>query len=109
MPKKSNMVYQFKITLYETNPVIWRRIQVSEDFNFWDLHVAFQDSMGWQDCHLHCFVFKRKHSGKVTEIGIPLDDESAGVILPGWEIKISKYFDEIGGRAQYNYDFGDNW
>ncbi len=40
------VVYQFKITLKEIEPVIWRRIVVPATYGFWDLHVAMQDSMG---------------------------------------------------------------
>ncbi len=42
-----NRVCQFKIQLKEISPLIWRRILVPEKYNFWDLHVAIQDSMGW--------------------------------------------------------------
>ena len=55
MKKKFNQVYQFKITLDEIKPPIWRRIQVPETYTFWDLHVAIQDAMGWLDYHLHEF------------------------------------------------------
>ena len=48
-------MYQFKITLTEVRPPIWRRIQVPGTCSFWDLHVAIQDAMGWRDCHLHLF------------------------------------------------------
>ena len=46
--KKFNKVYQFKISLKEIKPPIWRRIQVPDTYSFWDLHVAIQDSMGWR-------------------------------------------------------------
>jgi hypothetical protein len=39
-------VLQFKIELTEILPLIWRIILVPSDYNFWDLHVAIQDSMG---------------------------------------------------------------
>lgn len=45
-------VYDFTITLLNTNPAIWRRIHIPENYTFRDLHVAIQDSMGWLDCHL---------------------------------------------------------
>jgi hypothetical protein len=32
------MIYQFKITLNKTNPVVWRRIQVPDTFTFRRLH-----------------------------------------------------------------------
>ena len=53
----SQLIYQFKITLNDTLPEIWRTIQVSENDSFWDLHVAIQDAMGWLDYHLHEFNF----------------------------------------------------
>ena len=44
-----NQVLQFSVTLQGIEPKIWRRIHVPSDYNFWDLHVAIQDAMGWQD------------------------------------------------------------
>ena len=55
-------VYQFKITMKDIIPFIWRRILVPETYNFWDLHVAIQDAIGWLDYHLHVFRIRRKHS-----------------------------------------------
>ena len=46
MAAKFDNVYQFKITLKGSKPSIWRRIQVPENYSFWDLHVAIQDAMG---------------------------------------------------------------
>ena len=46
---KNHLIYQFKITLYEIEPRIWRRIQVPVKYSFWDFHVAIQDAMGWLD------------------------------------------------------------
>jgi hypothetical protein len=60
LPFFKNQVFQFKIELLEIIPTIWRRILVPADYNFWDLHVAVQDSMGWQDRHLHHFEIGRK-------------------------------------------------
>jgi hypothetical protein len=55
MAKKAHNIYQFKITLEGIKPSLWREIQVSETYSFWDLHMAIQDVMGWLDCHLHQF------------------------------------------------------
>jgi Plasmid pRiA4b ORF-3-like protein len=46
-----HLIYQFKITLQEIAPPIWRSIQVPAGYSFWDLHVAIQDSMGWLKGH----------------------------------------------------------
>jgi len=105
-------VYQFKITLKGIRPPIWRRIQVPENYTFWDLHVAIQDSMGWEDYHLHEFEIFDPSKGLKVNIGIP--PEELGVsfgkeTLPGWEERISDYFSMENRRAVYVYDFGDNW
>ena len=47
-------VYQFKITLKEYQPRIWRRIQVA-DCTLDKLHEHIQTAMGWTNSHLHHF------------------------------------------------------
>jgi hypothetical protein len=107
--KWQNLVFQFKISLQEITPTIWRRIQVPAKYSFWDLHVAIQDSMGWFDCHLHAFRLKRPHGKKNIEIGIPIDDFDDIKVIQGWDEYISDYFIEPGRIATYEYDFGDSW
>ena len=34
-PKPTDVVYQFLIALAETEPLVWRRIQVPEKYSFW--------------------------------------------------------------------------
>jgi len=48
-------VYQLKITLAESAPVIWRRLQVPSSIKLCCLHSAIQVVMGWTDSHLHQF------------------------------------------------------
>jgi len=109
MKKKYDQVYQFKITLKGTKPPIWRRIQVPETYNFWDLHVAIQDAMGWEDYHLHEFVFTLPIMNIKVRIGIPMEDDFDETILPDWDQKIADYFSSETPKAEYTYDFGDGW
>jgi len=104
-----NLIYQFKIELAEIEPTVWRVIQVPSTYNFWDLHVAIQDSMGWLDYHLHVFNFKMPHRKQPTMIGIPDEEFDDRKVLPGWEVPITDYFNEPGQSAIYDYDFGDGW
>ena len=108
MRKKFTKVYQFKITLKDIKPLVWRCIQVPETYTFWDLHVAIQDAMGWSDYHLHEFEIFNSSSGLKVNIGIP-DEDFGGEIFPGWEQKIADYFSMENRSADYTYDFGDNW
>lgn len=108
MNKESNRIYQFKITLWDIRPPIWRRIQVPETYTFWDLHVAIQDAMGWADYHLHEFEIASLQSRGKARIGIPEGDFDREV-LPGWKQKIADYFTQKNRTANYMYDFGDGW
>jgi len=109
LPRRS-FVHQFLIVLAGTNPVVWRRIQVPARYSFWDLHVAIQDAMGWEDYHLHEFTLPQPKHDRSVRIGIP-DDEfpEERPCLAGWETQISEYFDGGSWIAGYVYDFGDNW
>lgn len=107
----SNQVYQFKIELLDIFPTIWRRILVPSDYNFWDLHVAIQDAMGWMDSHLHHFEIKGKGKREAALVGMP-DFYGTGElpeVFPGWEIPMSRYFNDLGVQAKYKYDYGDGW
>lgn len=104
-------VYQLKVALNGIRPPVWRRIQVPANYTFWDLHVALQDSMGWLDSHLHEFQVQNPSSGLEERIGTPAeeDPELLGVVHPGWKRYISDYFSLENPKAQYMYDFGDDW
>jgi len=102
-------VMQFKVTLLDIHPPVWRRIEVPASYTFWDLHVAIQDSMGWKDSHLHQFKLGSGRRGGVV-IGIPDEEFEAGrQTLPGWRVPVRRYLAKVGDKARYEYDFGDGW
>lgn len=111
MSKKINEVYQFKITLNNSKPPIWRRIVVPSDYSFWDLHVAIQNCMGWYGYHLHIFEMINPALNRKVEIGIPEQENGVfyRIVLPEVKEQISKYFNENNRNARYEYDFGDSW
>lgn len=106
--KTLSNIFQFKINLRGSKPNIWRRIQVPENYTFWDLHVAIQDAMGWDDCHLHKFEMVNPTTGEKDLIGIPNHDVF-GDTLPETATKIDEYFLSPKNKAIYEYDFGDGW
>lgn len=104
-------VLQFKVTLDGVQPTVWRRFQVLESYNFWDLHVAIQDVMGWDDSHLHVFRVRKSEATQTELIGVPDEDAVIGgsITLPGRNVPILDYFPGEGASAKYEYDFGDGW
>jgi len=108
---EKRMVLQFRIELNDITPAIWRRIQISTNCNFWDLHVAIQDAMGWHDHHLHRFEIKGKGKRNEIHIEIPDFDRLGGEkeVFPGWERPVMEHFNDLGVTAKYLYDYGDDW
>jgi len=103
---RRSTVFQLKIELLGIEPAIWRRIQVPDSYNFWDLHVAIQDAMGWSDYHLHSFNIV----GSSVTIGIPdPNGEDPPDFRPGWEVKLGEFFSHFSPLGLYEYDFGDSW
>jgi len=101
---------QFKIVLEDIEPPVWRRIQVPDIYTFWDLHVAIQDAMGWQDYHLHEFETVESATGATVRVGIPDGDfPDERPTRPGWQVPVASHFQAEGARASYLYDFGDGW
>ena len=52
--KPTRLLYQLKVTLIDSKPAIWRRIQV-KDCTLDKLHEHIQTAMGWTNSHLHHF------------------------------------------------------
>jgi len=93
MRRKFEPVYQFKITLLGVNPPVWRRIQVPETYDFWELHVAIQDAMGWYDYHLHEFYIKDPQTGKEIFISMPDEEDlEPERVVSELEAKVKDYF-----------------
>ncbi len=111
---KNDKVLQFKITLNDSKPKIWRRISVSAGASFFDLHVAIQDAMGWSDSHLHKFsIFPKDKKASALFIQFPDPDFEDDFIK--CEVRderferISEYFGVSIKQCIYEYDFGDGW
>jgi hypothetical protein len=96
-------IYQFKVTLKGSDPLIWRRFQVP-DLTLGELHDVLQVVMGWQDSHMHQFIVNGTYYGRATPDDLDLDVEDED------GIRLSQVFT---GRKKphivYEYDFGDNW
>jgi hypothetical protein len=100
-------LYQFRITLLDTQPPIWRRIQV-KDCTLDKLHDHIQTAMGWTNSHLHHFKVGQQLYGDpdlMQENFEEMDYEDTT------RTKLSAILPKSGQRFafEYEYDFGDGW
>jgi hypothetical protein len=101
--EKNVPIYQLLVTLVESQPPIWRRVQVPGDISLAKLHEILQIAMGWSNSHLHQFVV----DGISYSAPDPELDE-----LEGRDERTTR-LDQVATSAEdhfvYEYDFGDNW
>ncbi len=108
--KKFDHVLQLKISLENTKPLVWRKIQIPCTYTFWDLHVAIQDVMGWMDSHLHQFEVADPLTGERLFLGVPHEDDiDPESTIPEWEVPVASYLTLAHRSLSYEYDFGDGW
>ena len=103
----ADTIYQFKITLLESHPPIWRRIQV-KDCTLDTLHEHIQTAMGWTNSHLHRFqIGEQRYADPLL---MEEDFEEFGY-KDSTTTKISEILPKNGKqfRFEYEYDFGDGW
>src|SRR5271165_943130 len=104
--KKSGLLYQFRISLLNIKPAIWRRIQVT-DCTLADLHKYIQSAFGWWDYHLHQFEIDGVRYSQPAPDGDDFDmdfEDETQVVLSNLLPKSAKRT-----RWIYEYDFGDDW
>ena len=108
--KKFDHYLQLKISLENTKPLIWRRIEIPCTYTFWDLHVAIQDAMGWSDMHIHQFEVADPITGHPLFLGVPHEDDiDPDATIPEWEVRVASYLTLAHRTLTYEYDFGDDW
>lgn len=95
---------QFKATLKDIKPDIWRRFIIPADFRLDQLHDVLQVLFGWVDYHLRRFTING------VEYGIPdPDDDFKTVDLDDSLYRLHELYKKVGQHSTYEYDFGDGW
>lgn len=107
-----------KVTLADSKPRIWRRVEVHSGLTLHDLHYVIQCVFDWEDSHLYHFLVTP--DGKCTYKALrdatryhalppdPFfgDFEDAE---PADETLVGRIFNEQRSQIVYEYDFGDSW
>jgi hypothetical protein len=105
-PAKTDLLFQFKITLLDIKPPIWRRFQVP-DCTLVEFHEYIQAAFGWENYHLHQFDINGVQYSPPALDGDDFDmdfqDET--------DIFLNNVLPKSRRKARwiYEYDFGDGW
>ena len=96
-------ILQFRLSVKDVKPEIWRKLLVSSDTTLERLHAILQVLMGWGDKHLYAFVINEKRYSPPNE-----NDDDIGK-HNSIKAKLSGLFTKKTEAITYEYDFGDGW
>jgi hypothetical protein len=93
-----------RIELVDTDPLIWRQVEVPTSITLKTLHNIIQAAMGWFDLHLW-----EMRLGKQT-YGLPMDEDwGVEPRIDGAKVRLSQVLGPRKTVIDYTYDFGDSW
>src|SRR5712691_1212445 len=95
-------VMRLRVSLIDSEPLVWRRLLVPAAVRLDKLHRIFQDTMGWTDSHLH--MFRMDDDVLYTSYDHDLLQDEL-------DERMSTFEQALGDRSRfaYDYDFGDGW
>lgn len=93
-----------RIDLKDSDPPIWRLVEVPTSITLKVLHDIVQVTMGWLDYHLWEFVIEGQ------SYGLPMDDDwGAAPRKVASRVRLRDVLAPGTTTIDYTYDFGDNW
>jgi hypothetical protein len=98
-------IFQLKISLAFSDPLIWRRLLVPGEISLRQLHHILQHCMGWDDIHTHRFLVGKvfygpSENGELWEQTGERDEATYRLAMLETDMKWC---------FTYVYDFGDGW
>ncbi|HAG58823.1 MAG TPA: hypothetical protein DCL83_05660 [Arthrobacter bacterium] len=102
--------FDLRISITDTEPLIWRRLQVPATLTVPEFHLAVQATFGWENSHLYA-VRGVDRAGKPRWIIGPDDATEDLDAEPATGVVLSELLDaqKPGTALEYEYDFGDGW
>ena len=117
-PDSGAMLLRMKVSLVDSEPAIWRLLEIDPSLTLDKVHEVLQTAVGWRDSHLHSFtdtdpfVRLRAVNGIVREprrwVSQDLLEDSDDD-LPETDWALGQILTPESGPLFYEYDFGDGW
>lgn len=105
MEGAAERIYRLKVTLRETAPPVWRRLELAGRTSLRRLHRILQVAMGWRDAHLYLFTVRGELYGEPDGMW---EDDGIDVRDAG-RLQLERAAPAEGDAFVYEYDLGDGW
>ncbi len=99
-----NEIATVRIELRDSNPVIWRQVEVPTSITLKVLHNVIQAAMGWFDYHLWEFTIGERRYGLPTD-----EDWGTEPRIDAAKVRLREVLRPRRTTIDYLYDFGDSW
>ena len=99
----TDTIARLRITLSDTDPEIWRIVDVPVEASLKMVHDIIQAAMGWQDYHLWEFEADERR------YGLPDREWPDDTLTAAKNTKLMTLIDRGIRQLDYTYDMGDNW
>ncbi|HKX22352.1 MAG TPA: plasmid pRiA4b ORF-3 family protein [Rhizorhapis sp.] len=99
----TDTIARLHIALGDTDPLIWRRVDMHVEGSLKMLHDVIQGAMGWLDYHLWEFELGDRR------YGIPDPEWPDDSLFAAKNTKLKSLLDRGVRQFLYTYDMGDNW
>ncbi len=103
-PNSFNQICTMRIELRDSDPLIWRQVEVPTSITLDVLHDVIQIAMGWLDRHFWEFKIGKQR------YGLPMDEDWGAVpCIEATEVCLRDVLKPRKTMINYLYDFGDDW
>ncbi len=102
--KPSEEIVTLRIELCDSEPLIWRQLEVPTAITLKRLHDIVQIAMGWHNSHLWEFTIGKQRYGLPQAAGWADEPQR-----PAGKVRLSECLKPRKTTLHYLYDFGDSW
>ncbi len=99
-----NEICTLRIELCDSDPLIWRQVEVPTSITLKVVHEVIQAAMGWLDYHLWEFTIGQRR------FGLPMDEDwGTEPRIEAGKVRLREVLAPRKTTINYVYDFGDDW
>ncbi len=108
-PPDSPSLLTVSVELLESEPRIWRRLELPGDLTLDAVHTRLQAAMGWSDSHLHRFSLGAGNGYEPPYFITEFDEKEGEEGTREDTVRLDQVLRTPGDQLTYLYDFGDGW
>jgi hypothetical protein len=101
VPENFDQIATLRIELVDSQPPIWRELEVPTSLTLLRVHDVVQIALGWADYHMWEFEIAGSFYGRPDEDEPEIKDAS--------KVRLRDVLQGESTSLVYVYDFGDNW